>query len=102
MPATDSLFLLSLRYVRPLDEVERFLPEHRDHLQRGYAAGVFLLSGRQEPRTGGIILARMPDRATADAWIAQDPFHREQIAEYAVTQWLPSMAAPGLESLKIL
>ena len=101
MSAAYPLFIVQLRYVQPLAEVERCLQAHRAYLQRGYEAGVFLVSGRQEPRTGGVILMRAANRAVVEAWVAQDPFHREGIAEYAVTEWHPSMTARGLEQLRV-
>lgn len=102
MSVAHPLFIIQLRYLKPIAEVERFLQEHRAYLQQGYAAGVFLLSGRQEPRVGGVILMSAADRAAVDGWIAQDPFYRERIAQYTVTQWHVSMAAPGLEQLRVV
>ena len=67
MPAP--LFLITLRYLQPLEEVERHLEAHRAYLRQGYAQGVFLASGRLEPRTGGVILARAADRAAVDTLV---------------------------------
>ncbi len=93
------MFLIILRYKKELAEVDRWVPEHRAFLERHYAAGHLLLSGRQEPRTGGVILAQTSSRAQVQALIEQDPFFREQLADYEVIEWLPSMAAPALTSL---
>lgn len=94
------MFLILLHYRKPLAEVDRFVGEHREFLERHYAAGHFLLSGRREPRTGGVILAKAVSRAELDAVIRADPFYRERIAEYEIVEFLPSMAAGELEHLK--
>ncbi|WP_341503941.1 YciI family protein [Gallaecimonas sp. GXIMD4217] len=94
------MFIVTLSYRKPLSEVDRFVEEHRQYLKAGYAAGHFLLSGRKEPRTGGVILATAAGRDQVEALIEQDPFHREGIADYQITEFLPSMAAPGLDALK--
>ncbi len=94
-----SLFVVDLTYRKPLSEVDAALPAHAAFLDRCYRSGVFLLSGRKEPRTGGVILARAPDRDALADILAGDPFHAAGVAEYAVTEFLPSRAAPSLAAL---
>ena len=89
------LFLILLDYLRPLPEIDRHLEEHRAFLTRHYAAGHFLLSGRKEPRTGGVIVAWATTRDDIARWIAEDPFHREGLASYEIIAWEATMAAPG-------
>ena len=94
------MFLIILRYKKSLVEVDIFVPEHRAFLVRHYASGHFLLSGRQEPRDGGVILANASTRSEIDGIICQDPFYRENIAAYEIIEFLPSMAATELAHLK--
>jgi uncharacterized protein YciI len=96
------MFLILLNYNKPLSEVDRFVGEHREFLERYYASGHFLLSGRKEPRTGGVILAKAETKAEIESIVADDPFHREQIAEYQIIEFQPSMAASQLADLKTL
>jgi uncharacterized protein YciI len=96
------MFVISLNYIKPLSEVDRFVAEHREFLESYYASGHFLLSGRQEPRTGGVILAKAQTRAEIESIIQNDPFHREQIADYDIVEFLPSMATTQLNSFKVL
>lgn len=93
------MFIIELTYAQPLAIVDQFVAEHRLFLERYYASGQFLLSGRKEPRTGGFILASVANRAELDAILQEDPFQREGIAKYTVTEFLPSMAAPALAGL---
>jgi uncharacterized protein YciI len=93
------MFLIELTYTQPIEAVERLLGEHRAFLERQYASGYFLLSGRKLPRTGGIILARAKDVAELEAILAQDPFHIGQVASYAITEFVPTMAAEQLAHL---
>lgn len=94
------MFVIILSYIKPLSEVDRFIGEHRKFLERYYASGHFLLSGRKEPRTGGVILSKAETRAEIESIILNDPFKREHIAEYEIIEFLPSMAATQLASLK--
>ena len=94
------MFIILLHYLKPLSEVDRVVAEHRDFLERHYASGNFLLSGRQEPRSGGVILADAPTRAQIEAIVREDPFNREQIARYEIVEFVPSLADPRLAQFK--
>ena len=95
------MFLILLSYQKPLAEVDAFVAEHLSFLEQHYASGHFLLSGRKEPRSGGVILANAASRTEVEALVRLDPFHREGIAEYEIIEFLPSMAAAGLEHLRV-
>ncbi|QDQ27907.1 GTP cyclohydrolase [Chitinimonas arctica] len=94
------MFLLILSYKKPLAEVDRFVAEHRAFLERYYESGQFLLSGRKEPRTGGVIFANVESETELAEIIRQDPFCREQIADYEIIEFIPSMSAEHLSHLK--
>ncbi|WP_319542146.1 YciI family protein [uncultured Pseudodesulfovibrio sp.] len=93
------MFIVSLTYICDLNEIDRFLDEHVAYLKEEYALGHFLISGRNNPRTGGIILAKTESREELDAILAKDPFHREKLAKYDIQEFIPTMAAAGLESM---
>lgn len=95
----STVFALTVQYVAGLDRVDALLSEHVAYLDRCYEKGLFLLSGRQVPRTGGFILAVAPDRAAIEAVIAQDPFVRDGVAEYRVVEVAPTKAAPAVGAL---
>ncbi|MCZ9884708.1 YciI family protein [Arthrobacter sp. B2a2-09] len=92
----SSLFVIDLTYLADIVEVERYLDEHRDFLERQYKAGIFLASGRKEPRTGGVILASGTRSAIADA-LEDDPFKKHHVAEYSITEFVPTKTSPELE-----
>lgn len=81
------MFLLLSRYLKPAEEVDRFIPEHRAFLDRYYDSGLFIVSGPQQPRTGGVILTADASREAIDAALAEDPFVREHISEYEIIEF---------------
>lgn len=81
------MFLLLSRYVKPVDEIDRVLPEHRAFLDRYYKSGLFIVSGPQEPRTGGVIVTADAPRPVIDAALAEDPFVREGVSEYEIVEF---------------
>ena len=84
------MFLLISRYLKPAEEVDRWLPEHREFLDRRYAAGEFLVSGPFVPRSGGIIITMPMTRERVDAILAEDPFVRERVSEYEIREMKPT------------
>lgn len=93
------MFVSTLTYVVELDRIEAALPDHVAWLDRQYADGAALLSGRQQPRVGGVILWRPMDRAEVEGRIAGDPFVARGLATVAIVEFRPTKAASGLEAL---
>ena len=56
------MFIVNLTYIKSLDEVEKHLEKHIDFLNQYYTKGLFIASGRKNPRTGGIILMRAKNK----------------------------------------
>ncbi len=85
------MFIAILSYKKPLEDVDRFLQAHRDYLAKHYAAGDFIASGPQTPRTGGVIMIKADTRTAVDSIIAQDPFNINSIADYQIVEFTPTM-----------
>jgi uncharacterized protein YciI len=93
------VFVLLLTYVKTLSEVDALMREHVAWLDEQYDAGRFLVSGRQIPRTGGVILALGDDREAIEALAASDPFVSGGVATCEVIQFRASQTAAGLGRL---
>ncbi|MDD5160481.1 MAG: YciI family protein [Sulfuricurvum sp.] len=94
------MFIISLTYIKPLEEVDVLLEEHIAYLKEQYALGNFVASGRKVPRTGGVILARSVSREEIETIITLDPFYRHHVAEYEITEFSPTMTVEELEFLR--
>ena len=93
------MFVVIVTYLRPLSEVDAAVADHRAFLARHYAAGTFLLSGPQVPRSGGVILARNVSREALTALLAEDPFSQRGLAEYRIVEFAPNLAAADFSQL---
>lgn len=93
------MFVLLLTYTKPLAEVDALMRDHMAWLNEQYDAGRFAVSGRQIPRTGGVILARGDDREEIEALAASDPFVSGGVASCEVIQFRASQTAPGFDAL---
>ncbi|MDA8164364.1 MAG: YciI family protein [Desulfobacteraceae bacterium] len=94
------MFIVSLNYTCGLEKVDQHLDAHIAYLKQEYANGSFIASGRKVPRTGGIILSCLKDRKELASILARDPFSEAGIAEYEITEFVPSMIAKGFEILQ--
>jgi uncharacterized protein YciI len=91
------VFVLLLSYVRPVEEVDALMREHMAWLNEQYDAGRFVVSGRQVPRTGGVIVARGDDREEIERIAASDPFVTGGVATCEVIQFRASQTADGFD-----
>jgi len=94
------MFIISLTYKCQLEEVNKHLDAHVAYLKHEYSNGSFIASGRKVPRTGGVILSNVKTRNKLESILAKDPFYQAGIAEYDITEFIPSMVAEGFEKLK--
>lgn len=85
------MFIAILTYKKPLEEVDRHLQAHREYLAEHYAAGDLITSGPRIPRAGGVIMIKSDSREKVDSLLAQDPFHINDIADYQIVEFTPTV-----------
>lgn len=96
------MFIVTLTYLKPVADVDALMPGHIEWLERGYADGLFVASGRRIPRTGGVILARSGDEQALRDRLARDPFAIHGAARFDIVEFTPTKTSAGLEALKAL
>lgn len=94
------MFVVSITYKVELSEVDKHIDAHVSYLDKYYEKGNFIASGRKIPRTGGVILAHAGSREELDSILQEDPFFQADVAAYEVTEFVPTKAAQGFESIK--
>ena len=93
-----NIFIVSLTYTVPIDEIDALLAPHLEWLKAGHSAGKFLAWGPKEPRDGGLIFVRAKDRAEAESLVSTDPFMIAGAATNEIIEWAPRFLGPGLEA----
>lgn len=96
------MFLTILKYTRPIEDVISHLDDHIKFLEKYYAQNKFICSGRQEPRTGGIILCNAKDKAEVNLIMKEDPFYINNIAKYEIIEFMPSKYADGFKEFALM
>jgi uncharacterized protein YciI len=96
--ADGALCVVLLTYVKPLDEVDALMADHVAWLDRGFAEGAFVVAGRRNPRTGGVIMMR-GDAASVAEIAATDPFVTGGVATVEVVAFNASFAQPAIKGL---
>ena len=89
------MFIVILKYEKPIETVMDYLDEHIVFLEKYYDINKFICSGRQEPRTGGIILCNAKDKIEVNSIIKEDPFYINNIAKYEIIEFIPTNYADG-------
>lgn len=94
------MFIITLTYLKPAEQIDALLGAHREFLREQYDNGTFLMSGRLVPRTGGVILATADSRADIEAVIELDPFNEAGLASYQITEFIPTMTVDALSAFR--
>ena len=93
------MFVIELIYKAELSEIDGHMRAHMAYLKKYYAAGTFLISGRQVPRAGGIILALGDSREQVEAIVKEDPFVSRGLADFRLIEFSPSQRAHSIDTL---
>jgi uncharacterized protein YciI len=89
-----------IRYMKPLEEVQKVTDEHRAYTRALKEKGVLVASGPFSPRIGGALLLRLPDEGHLAAALAVrdgDPFVKQGIAQYELLPWAPVIGKDDLD-----
>ena len=91
-----------IRYRKPLEQVLAAQDDHRAYLRSLKASGILLVSGPMDPRSGGILVLRLPDGASDEDLNRirdEDPFTRLGLAQYELVRWVPVIGKEDLDRL---
>lgn len=74
--------------------VDQYLTSHAAFLDQGYRNNYFIVSGKRNPRTGGVIISQLQDRSKLEAFLKNDPFYIHEIADYEIIEFIPGKNHP--------
>lgn len=82
-------FIIMITYTAPIEEINKTVQSHREFLQKGYDSNHILMSGPQNPKSGGIVLARGESKEELVNFFSEDPYKINQLAEYRFIEFNP-------------
>lgn len=91
------MFIVELTYKAELADIDAAMKPHMAYLNRHYASGRFVMSGRKVPRDGGVILVTGDDREEVEALVREDPFVSRGLADFRLIQFRVSQRAKSIE-----
>ena len=92
------MFVIELIYKADLSEIDAHMAAHVSFLQKYYASGNFLVSGRKIPREGGIIVAVGRSREEIATIMREDPFCARGLADVRIVEFRASQRADDIQS----
>jgi uncharacterized protein YciI len=90
------MFVIELLYKVELAQIDAHMKDHVAFLRKHYAAGTFVVSGRKQPRDGGIIIAVGHDRGAIETIVQSDPFVANGLADYRLIEFRASQRADDI------
>ena len=91
------MFVIELIYKADLKKIDTQMKAHVAFLNKYYASGHFLVSGRKIPRDGGIILAVGGSREEVETIVNEDPFVSNGLAEVRIIEFRASQRADDIQ-----
>lgn len=91
-----------IRYRRPLEEVLEVTDRHRAYLRELKEEGLLIASGPMDPRSGGLLLLRVPDDdviGTLDRIRDGDPYVTFGLAQYEMIPWVVGIGKEDLDKI---
>jgi uncharacterized protein YciI len=89
-------FIIEITYLVPFEQLGATVAEHRAFLQTGYDLGLLLFSGPQNPKTGGIVVARAKSSEEIQAFFAKDPYALSGKGKHRFVEFEPVKNQPFL------
>jgi uncharacterized protein YciI len=87
------MFIIDLNYKVPMYLIDKHVEEHRKFLDDFYAQQKFISSGPKSPKNGGIILATCESKSDLMKIIKEDPFYKNNLADYSIIEFTPTKGA---------
>src|SRR4051794_10592979 len=94
------MFVVTVTYTAPLNEVDPWRPAHGDWLNDLISRRRLLVAGRQIALVGGVYLTCEMSADELDRILATDPYVLNNVAAHSVVEFTPLLVATGLESLR--
>ena len=94
------MFIINITYKVSLDIVDENLSSHVEYLNKQYKENNFIASGRKNPRTGGVIFSKLESREKLDEIIKEDPFYILDLADYEITEFIPTMTSDEFMNIR--
>lgn len=91
------MFIVELIYKAELAEIDAAMKPHMAYVNKHYASGRFVMSGRKVPRDGGVILVTGHNREEVEALIREDPFVSRGLADFRLIQFRVSQRAKSID-----
>lgn len=87
------MFIAISKYTKPLTEVDVYRPAHQQYIKPLFETGKLLISGRQNPPAGGVIIAQTHSLEEFKQILDDDPFTKAGVAEYTIIEFTPTFYA---------
>ena len=93
------LFIINLTYKKDIAAIDELMKVHVTYLRKYYKLNKFIVSGRQVPRKGGIILCYAGSVKEVESIVEEDPFVQQGAATYKIITFNASMSSSNFKLL---
>jgi uncharacterized protein YciI len=88
------------KFTKPLDEIVVHRPQHMEYIKPLIAADKLLITGKQNPWVGGVMIAGVKtSREEFEKILANEPLAKLGLAEYQIIEFTPVFYADAVKFL---
>jgi uncharacterized protein YciI len=84
------MVVITSKYIKSLKVIDALVADHRKFLDDCYKKSLFICSGPQIPRVGGLLIANVAGVDEAREIMKNDPFTIHKAAEYQYIEFSPT------------
>ena len=93
------MYIIFLSYKASVEKINGELGNHKKFLDGQFSLGNIHASGSLVPRIGGIMLSKMKNKDELEKVLQNDPFNKNNLADYDIIEFMPTRTCKELEFL---
>jgi len=93
------MYIVLLRFSDNKPQAAQYMQGHNDWIAKGFAEGVFLVSGSLQPNQGGAVIAHGITREDLEERLTRDPFVAENVVTAEILEITPAKASEQMQFL---
>lgn len=94
------MFIVVLKFSDNKANAGKYADGHKKWVEKGYADGVFLLTGSLQPQAGGVVIAQGKSLSDIRARVNEDPFVSQNVVEAEILEIDPLQTDARLSFLR--
>lgn len=91
------MFIAISTYKKPIETVDLYRPSHVQFIQKQIENKRVIMTGRQNPPLGGVIVFNVKTKEQVESILQEDPYIKADLAKYQIIEFNPGLCDEAFE-----